>query len=265
MLREILSGAAGAVVAAAVIGIGANAFGSIDNGWLVEAIGGVRASKVATKDELRELRAAVQDAATKAELAALRSDVPSLVPASTIARELRADGEFLAALGALPLGTVVASIDECASESGWVPYYPAAGRFIVGAGQHSESGLDNDRNHDRLGATLTVYDGPDGLQDQTLRRHEGANSGGKNRIGGAETHRLTVEEMPAHSHSFTGTETSLGGRRSERKLDTPAVGDVRDLKASYLPKGVVGLSGGDAAHNNMPPYIALYLCKKEAG
>ena len=71
--------------------------------------------------------------------------------------------------------------------------------------------------------------------------------------GGEAAHKLTVEELPAHSHefsimrfeghSYTGPATSSG--ESPRTAST-------------------GAAGGGQAHNNMPPYYAVYMWARTA-
>lgn len=72
-------------------------------------------------------------------------------------------------------------------------------------------------------------------------------------IGGAERHQLTVDEMPAHTH----TENISSGNLPIEN-DTPDV--YNNQTSSYT--GNTGSTGGDQSHNNMQPFIVLnYLIK----
>ena len=73
--------------------------------------------------------------------------------------------------------------------------------------------------------------------------------------GGEATHRLTVDEMPSHSHDISNAYGSSGNRIqvSWSSFTTP----------SSL-SGVVLNAGGGQAHNNMPPYLAVYVWKRVA-
>ena len=67
--------------------------------------------------------------------------------------------------------------------------------------------------------------------------------------GGEETHTLTVAEMPAHSHGLQGDPQSLP--RGSTLVPRYSGGEVQTSSV-----------GGDDAHNNMPPWLALnYLIK----
>ena len=70
--------------------------------------------------------------------------------------------------------------------------------------------------------------------------------------GGEATHTLTVDEMPKHTHGSIYTGSS--GTKNLPWLS----GTGSNL--AY----VGGYTGGDAAHNNMPPYLAVYMWKRTA-
>lgn len=65
--------------------------------------------------------------------------------------------------------------------------------------------------------------------------------------GGAKTHTLSIAEMPAHTHSsidFSGGPNNLAGG------------------AGLNTSGVTGSTGGGGAHNNLQPYIVVYMWKR---
>lgn len=87
--------------------------------------------------------------------------------------------------------------------------------------------------------------------------------------GGAATHKLTVSEMPSHTHSFEGNGGSLDpdpytyvGMEGDNYQDRPSF----NFGSDYTSQGYVSLAttGGGAAHNNMPPYLAVYIWKRTA-
>jgi len=83
--------------------------------------------------------------------------------------------------------------------------------------------------------------------------------------GGEETHILSSDEMPSHTHTSNATGGSIGLIRSTGNntagsgLDSTA--NEPDLYAS-LPALTINSTGGSIAHNNMQPFIVFnYLIK----
>jgi microcystin-dependent protein len=69
--------------------------------------------------------------------------------------------------------------------------------------------------------------------------------------GGAKTHTLTVEQIPAHSHDYS---VGTGGTSGSTQVDT----QTRFNTSSYTTQN----AGGGEAHNNLQPYIVLrYIIK----
>lgn len=78
--------------------------------------------------------------------------------------------------------------------------------------------------------------------------------------GGDATHTLTVDEMPSHSHeSLNG-----GGYGNHFAAGSSGVYVVSANKniTAYTPYTTA--TGGGAAHNNMPPYLAVYVWRRIA-
>lgn len=95
--------------------------------------------------------------------------------------------------------------------------------------------------------------------------------------GGEETHELTSEEMPAHSHLLAteGVEDSTALSSPNQFLDRARdEGDNQDYSLRGDPDteptaGKTGVTGGDAdgdttPHNNLPPYYAIFLIRRTA-
>ena len=79
--------------------------------------------------------------------------------------------------------------------------------------------------------------------------------------GGSKTHTLTVNEMPSHKH-HQGTGASSGSRQWGQNApggDGAWASDQGSDSTRYT-----NYVGGGAAHNNVQPYIVVYMWKRTA-
>lgn len=90
------------------------------------------------------------------------------------------------------------------------------------------------------------------------------------KTGGAATHKLTESEMPSHYHALNQQVTS-GSTTTLGIWDTYIKSNYQILDQTYQEnqgvKAIVygtGSAGGNAAHNNMPPYLTVYIWKRVA-
>lgn len=77
--------------------------------------------------------------------------------------------------------------------------------------------------------------------------------------GGEASHTLTVDEMPAHDHRV-GVRHVDGETTTGEVLNCGITANVSDGKLRYYTQS----SGGGQAHNNMPPYLAVYMWLRTA-
>lgn len=87
--------------------------------------------------------------------------------------------------------------------------------------------------------------------------------------GGEAAHTLNVNEIPSHEghlHSNTGSPTGTGTAPSKYLQVMSDYGSAPrgwlDFGQEYYPAGES--RGGGQAHNNMPPYLAVYIWKRTA-
>ena len=82
--------------------------------------------------------------------------------------------------------------------------------------------------------------------------------------GGSETVTLTIDQMPSHSHKPLYMDTTsyklrnrgnFGGGSYSSAVTTEGTSDNNIFTAN---------TGGGKAHNNMPPYLAVYMWKRTA-
>lgn len=131
-------------------------------------------------------------------------------------------------LGAFPVGTIYKSIDPTSPAvlfgGAWISF--GAGRVLVGVDEEDEDFAD---------AELT---------------------------GGANTHALTVEEMPSHTHTQSAHNHSLSNdsghiEGASNSTNRPLTSGVY-YYTNYVAPAIQNTGGGEA-HNNMQPYITAYF------
>lgn len=77
-----------------------------------------------------------------------------------------------------------------------------------------------------------------------------------NTTGGEATHALTTDEMPNHQHSIWFPNS--GGEQSA-EIGYPEAGSRNTY---YAEASKTSGAGGGAAHNNMPPYLVVYMWRR---
>ena len=75
--------------------------------------------------------------------------------------------------------------------------------------------------------------------------------------GGEASHTLTAAEMPAHSHTVSGGVLVWKANSNLTVWSEPGA-------CSNGTSVTTSTSGGNTAHNNMPPYLAVYVWKRTA-
>lgn len=134
-----------------------------------------------------------------------------------------------------PVGSIYLSTNSVSPETFLGgEWNPIQGRFLLGVGANEENTTD--------------YWGSTAYNQVNCPAGE---------MGGEAWHTLTVNEMPSHTHNITRYTAS--GSSTGNALDT-AVNVKRTNDAAY---GALAAGGGQK-HNNMPPYLAVYMWERTA-
>lgn len=77
--------------------------------------------------------------------------------------------------------------------------------------------------------------------------------------GGEPTHKLTVNEMPSHTHVIYRNIGTDDNNFSGHIANRVAANDTSDDNKQTVTSDA---TGGSAAHNNLPPYLAVCMWKR---
>lgn len=85
--------------------------------------------------------------------------------------------------------------------------------------------------------------------------------------GGEKTHKLVVSEMPSHNHTLSGANGFAASANYFYKSGSNyATSPGINMGGAYAGNGTVSIAntGGDGYHNNLQPYITVYMWKRTA-
>lgn len=109
------------------------------------------------------------------------------------------------------------------------------------------------------------------IQGRFLLGRDGSHGAGS--TGGEASHTLTVAELPAHNHSVN--EQNVRGGQNGDYANSNGGGGLNgwDYEPAHtnngqrritVPAHYTNNTGSGSAHNNMPPYLAVYMWKRTA-
>ena len=84
------------------------------------------------------------------------------------------------------------------------------------------------------------------------------------KTGGEKTHKLTIAEMPKHNHYGIYNGSGTTERKAGYGTGTTHTGTLNEMTNTAWESLSTGYTGSGNAHNNLQPYITVYIWKRTA-
>lgn len=138
-----------------------------------------------------------------------------------------------------PIGSIYMSVNETSPSTLFGGTWEAIrGRFLIGTG----------RNEANTQSQFGENDFPEGA----INIPAGA-------MGGEAKHQLKISEIPDHGH-----DAAVNGGTSDYGQTRTTIGNFAQKTSGYIDNSTILHTGGSGSHNNMPPYLSVYMWKRTA-
>jgi len=127
--------------------------------------------------------------------------------------------------------------------------YPVGSIYINASDSRDPATIFGFGTWEAFGSGRVLLGAGTGTDDQPVPEVISFNAGD---TGGEYSHKLTEDEMPSHSHAYNEA-FKQGSGQSTGTDNEP---DFRVSNTSF--------TGGDQSHNNLQPYITVYVWKRTA-
>lgn len=121
--------------------------------------------------------------------------------------------------------------------------------YYIIRSSNSSFGLATSRANAVEGTAISLSSDGSGVQTFTLTLTARTAAA----TGGEEAHALTVSELPSHTHTYAPGNTNTNFTPAAN----PGIGSTNST-------GTTGATGSSTAHNNLQPYIVVYMWNRTA-
>jgi hypothetical protein len=192
------------------------------------------------EDQSEALATAIKGEATKYVAKAVIATAAGIIGVAGLGLWIYVKQFLPGLVGGVPPGAVMAFDIPTGCPQGWSTFERGISRTIVGASPlHTSDVPNSDMDGQRLPAHPYQSD------------------------GGEERHTLTIEEIPPHDHGIQIVQHSEYVRANNGYVGTDTVGRGAERTDPKWSVRYTEKAGGGRAHNLMPPFIALFYCKKD--